>query len=384
VDDVGQDRPVIFVVHSMGGLVVKDMLVQALDQQGDLKWQRLANNTRGIAFLATPHLGADIANWATCINQMAKSVFKFSVSVQELRANEPQLRRSDEWYSNRSADLGIDTLALYETRDYLGQRIVDAGTANPHVKNVSPKPVGANHLTICKPKSRNSQVVKEVSQFIDHCLTKLPASEEKERQTAVFQYLTEKVKPLFVAGRRLRGKSGEQLASESETLRARAVLVAEGAERLPPPDTPYYRFIRHFCIGYGWATAVEATTLKASKDDKLVPKLLAPKWQSALVNYCEQGEQHFSECLRIAEEDPQTKEHFHRVRGEAGNTLDLRLPTKYSWCILEAARFFVRPEGEAEKSAYEKRYDEFSSDDENYFKDQYTEVLVWAELQRSR
>ncbi|NEP33398.1 MULTISPECIES: alpha/beta fold hydrolase [unclassified Moorena] len=49
------DRPIIFVTHSMGGLLVKQMLRSARDFG---KWEAIASGTRGIVFLSTPHSGS--------------------------------------------------------------------------------------------------------------------------------------------------------------------------------------------------------------------------------------------------------------------------------------------------------------------------------------
>lgn len=75
-------RPVIFVGHSMGGLIIKQMLVQA--GAGELE---LARNTRGVLFYSTPHRGTQIAN----MNSVFKYFFFPSVEVQELGLDSPAL-----------------------------------------------------------------------------------------------------------------------------------------------------------------------------------------------------------------------------------------------------------------------------------------------------
>lgn len=51
-------RPLLFVCHSLGGIVVKDTLRQACHSlDPDLK--RAFDSTIGIMFFGTPHLGAD-------------------------------------------------------------------------------------------------------------------------------------------------------------------------------------------------------------------------------------------------------------------------------------------------------------------------------------
>ena len=57
------ERPVVFITHSMGGILAKQILRHATSF-GVKRWEAIARNTRGIAFLATPHAGADLAGFA--------------------------------------------------------------------------------------------------------------------------------------------------------------------------------------------------------------------------------------------------------------------------------------------------------------------------------
>ena len=53
VDGFGE-RPIVFVAHSVGGLVVKQLLLHARDSQQP-KWTNILEHTKGVAFLSTPH-----------------------------------------------------------------------------------------------------------------------------------------------------------------------------------------------------------------------------------------------------------------------------------------------------------------------------------------
>jgi len=80
------DRPIIFVVHSFGGLVVKQMLRVAADSS-NASWRKIAAQARGIAFLATPHSGSWLANWVRWI-----PLYFRTVTVSELEAHNSQLK----------------------------------------------------------------------------------------------------------------------------------------------------------------------------------------------------------------------------------------------------------------------------------------------------
>ncbi|KAM0458661.1 hypothetical protein ACHAPV_006053 [Trichoderma viride] len=63
-DAVG--RPIIFVVHSLGGLVIQEAL-QICTNPNDEGQGDLLSSTRGVAFFGTPHAGADLEKFATAV-----------------------------------------------------------------------------------------------------------------------------------------------------------------------------------------------------------------------------------------------------------------------------------------------------------------------------
>jgi hypothetical protein len=152
-------RPLCFIAHSMGGLVVKKMVQQA-SAPGE-EYSRFAQMIRGAFFLATPHTGSDLAKLGEFLRFLRPTV-----SVHELRAQEPQLRDLNIWYRNQSTQLGIRNKVYFETRQTKGIIIVDAVAADPGIAGVTPIPIDASHVDICKPKSRNEIVYLGARDFV--------------------------------------------------------------------------------------------------------------------------------------------------------------------------------------------------------------------------
>lgn len=74
-------RPIIFVGHSLGGLVIKEALCRSANYAQRKTHVRLAaieNHCTGIVFLGTPHRGADLATWATTASRLAQALGKAS------------------------------------------------------------------------------------------------------------------------------------------------------------------------------------------------------------------------------------------------------------------------------------------------------------------
>jgi protein SERAC1 len=157
VSDIGK-YPIIFIAHSMGGLLVKEMLRNAQTFQK----KAVIQQTKGIVFISTPHTGSHLANLIDKIGILART----TVSVNELKLHIPQLRQLNEWYRQNVDSLEITTKVYYETKPTQGFLVVDPDSANPGIKDVQPTATDDDHLSITKPKSTDNLVYKGVSQFI--------------------------------------------------------------------------------------------------------------------------------------------------------------------------------------------------------------------------
>lgn len=56
-------RPILFVAHSLGGIVVADTLVRSRNHV-ETNMQDVFLSCKGVAFLGTPHRGSDLARWS--------------------------------------------------------------------------------------------------------------------------------------------------------------------------------------------------------------------------------------------------------------------------------------------------------------------------------
>ena len=86
-------RPLIFVAHSLGGLVVEQaLLISRGAAQQHLK--QILTFTTAIAFMGTPHIGSTIADWATPLTRLGnvlrranKDIVKVLQPGSEMLAN---------------------------------------------------------------------------------------------------------------------------------------------------------------------------------------------------------------------------------------------------------------------------------------------------------
>ncbi|NES22959.1 MAG: hypothetical protein F6K41_29575 [Symploca sp. SIO3E6] len=162
--DIG-NRPLIFITYSLGGLLVKQMLRHAQDL-GIPEWQPIVEQTKGIVFLSTPHSGSEIASW---INHIGR-ILGPSISVEELEAHHPQLRQLNQVYRNHQRLSQIPMQVYCEKQKTNGILVVNETSADPGISGVIPIPTDHNHISICKPESKDSLIPRRVKQFVEKCL----------------------------------------------------------------------------------------------------------------------------------------------------------------------------------------------------------------------
>lgn len=146
-------RPTIFVGHSMGGLIIKKMLVAA-STSGNEDLEQLAKNTKGVLFYSTPHTGSQIAK----INPLVKYFFFPSVEVQELEFGNPALSELNTYFKQAVEKHKLKVVSFGETKPtrHLGLNLnfVPLESSNPGIGEFYP--VGYNHMDICKPENKKS------------------------------------------------------------------------------------------------------------------------------------------------------------------------------------------------------------------------------------
>lgn len=155
------DRPLIFVTHSLGGLVVKSAIRTGFNSEYE-PYQNISHNTSGIVFLAVPNAGSNLANWLDFVAGRYTSC-----SVDELKSANPYIEKDNEWYSRNAKSLGIDHIVFFENQLTRGMLVVDASSAKP-LRSDHAIGIDANHVTISKPTEKDLPLVTGISQFIEN------------------------------------------------------------------------------------------------------------------------------------------------------------------------------------------------------------------------
>ncbi|XP_022977161.1 uncharacterized protein LOC111477319 isoform X1 [Cucurbita maxima] len=161
------DRPVVFVTHSMGGLVVKQMLYKAKKENID----NLVENTAGVVFYSCPHFGSKLADmpWRMGL------VFRPAPTIGELRSGSPRLVELNDFLRHLHKKGLIEVLSFCETKvtpiveGYGGwafrMEIVPIESAYPGFGELVVLE-STDHINSCKPLSRTDPSYTETLEFL--------------------------------------------------------------------------------------------------------------------------------------------------------------------------------------------------------------------------
>lgn len=162
---------IIFVCHSLGGLITKQILRIANDQTARASAQEFLGRVSGVAFLATPHLGSDISSLGNRliprVMMRGLALLKPSIAAASLSRNDPNLRELNNWYREWVSNRIIRHLVLTETERMYGViDVVKQDSADPGLVGTRAIPIAANHGNICKPVNKEDDIYIQVKGFI--------------------------------------------------------------------------------------------------------------------------------------------------------------------------------------------------------------------------
>ncbi|KAL3685435.1 hypothetical protein R1sor_003457 [Riccia sorocarpa] len=161
---IGQSprNPVILVGQDIGGLVIKEVCLQASGREGEeekrLEEKRLfLQQVKGIVYYSTPHLGVDM--------QFEDREFHAEL-MKVLTIHNDEISRFNEAFRKLRGKRGWRTIALWPSRVSLLN--VNKGTARFDVDIFCP--IDASSEDICRPKDRSSSSFGELEKFIEDTL----------------------------------------------------------------------------------------------------------------------------------------------------------------------------------------------------------------------
>ncbi|KAJ8737605.1 hypothetical protein PYW08_000200 [Mythimna loreyi] len=172
------NTPVVWLAHSMGGLIVKQVLVEA-SQSDQQALKKIADNTKALLFFSTPHKGSSMA----AMPRAAAAVLWPSNDVRQLQENSPVLLNLHKAFIEFADAYSWETISFVETMPTL----VTAFKVPIHLVESKSADLGRgefyqlplDHLSICKPATRQSilyTTVLDVLQRVSLKQVELPSN----------------------------------------------------------------------------------------------------------------------------------------------------------------------------------------------------------------
>ena len=172
---IGQ-RPIIFVAHSLGGILVKIILRKSCEAT-DEDCLSVSDATKLVVFISTPHTGSAVAN--------VLQSFPVSSHHVHLLANTTgfldDLKEHYRTLTNTRPDLA--TVAYYEKHLTNGVLVVSRSSADPGITNAELVPLDKNHKNICSPRDLDDILYLGIKRRIQKAVTSTEESASASDQS---------------------------------------------------------------------------------------------------------------------------------------------------------------------------------------------------------
>ncbi|KAL6719999.1 hypothetical protein ACLMJK_001920 [Lecanora helva] len=158
------DRPIIFVTHSLGGIVCAQSLLPYASMESE-ETQQIAKNTFGLAFMSTPFAGSETAEWARFFERLFAGS-QFSVWLNSAKQSEDSIKN-------------IRAMFFYEEMPTVAAGLV----VSPNSSRINGWPSLAlhdNHAGICKFDNFEDPKYKQVLPILKKWVDELKPYHGKE------------------------------------------------------------------------------------------------------------------------------------------------------------------------------------------------------------
>ncbi|KAK1827847.1 hypothetical protein QBC39DRAFT_360663 [Podospora conica] len=174
-------RPILFIVHSLGGIVVKEMLRRARAcQLGQAHLRLVFQSTVGIVFFGTPHAGSDPrsflhkviervarATGVTPNENIVQCLLPASERLKELRETFGPMAQEQNW--------AIHSFQEQFSVGALGCKVVDDTSSCLNLPSVEvTEHIGRNHMEMCRFSGPDDNEYKKVVAVLTRITTARP------------------------------------------------------------------------------------------------------------------------------------------------------------------------------------------------------------------
>ncbi|KAI3322899.1 hypothetical protein HD806DRAFT_544955 [Xylariaceae sp. AK1471] len=168
--EIENQMPIVFVAHSLGGIIVKDAICRS---------EFCRSRTKLIVFLGTPHRGSSYAGWGVIASNLASLAFQDSNKriVKSLEVNSEVLDNIQDEFLRIAHDIRMKVHSFQEARAISGVKGLHGKVVDDYSSKVGLPPlfetvesIDANHMEIARCKNKTDlqyrAIVGVLKQFI--------------------------------------------------------------------------------------------------------------------------------------------------------------------------------------------------------------------------
>lgn len=163
-------KPLIFVAHSLGGIVVKDAL--SMSQSDPTHLNEILPATKGVVFLGTPHHGSNVASMGKIAFEISKVFFQ-NPNIDILRGlerNSEILERITRSFGQVLATGRLKVHSFQEELDTKGFPIVEPSSSTIGYLYETTSTLHANHRNMAKMSGLGDTKFQRVTSVIQRWL----------------------------------------------------------------------------------------------------------------------------------------------------------------------------------------------------------------------
>ncbi|KAH0552892.1 hypothetical protein GP486_006908, partial [Trichoglossum hirsutum] len=170
-EDDELSRPIIFIGHSLGGIVIKQALFQAKIEQ---RYNSISESTVGIMFLGTPHRGSEKVAYGKVLASLATTVLNKPSPrlVKALQVNSKALMRLTTDFKFQLPKYQVHSFYEMKPTKMLSTLVVEKHSALLEVDGEEQIPVDADHEEMCKVIDREDDVYEKIFKRIRRMIKK--------------------------------------------------------------------------------------------------------------------------------------------------------------------------------------------------------------------
>jgi pimeloyl-ACP methyl ester carboxylesterase len=181
-----RERPIIFIAHSLGGLVCEQALL--ICREGNANLEKLFQSTKGIIFMGTPHGGSGLATLGRMFAKYLKIIRHTNPAIVGVLQQESEVLTAVQQQFQQvllhKPNGNISIYCFFEEKPVVGVGVIVPEQSA--VLNQYPnQSIGANHMDMTKFSGRNDvgyqRVLNRVHDLVE-LMTSAPASDRSQRE----------------------------------------------------------------------------------------------------------------------------------------------------------------------------------------------------------